>query len=52
MDKVRSGMTPSVISHSSNFEYLKEHDSVFFQLAHNAERIFVIDPNTSLIELR
>ena len=45
-------MTPSVTTHSSNFEYLKEHDAVFFQLAHNAERIFAIDPNASLIKLR
>lgn len=45
-------MTPSVASHASNFEYLKEHDPVFFQLAHNAEKIFAIDPNASLIKLR
>lgn len=37
---------------ASNFSFLKEHDPVFFQLTNNAERIFAIDPNASLIKLR
>ncbi len=36
----------------SNFEYLKEHDPVFFQLAFAAEQAFYADPNTTLIKLR
>lgn len=40
------------MAHSSNFEFLKEHDPIFFQLTHNAERIFAIDPNASLMKLR
>ncbi|MEY8199972.1 MAG: type I restriction-modification system endonuclease [Colwellia sp.] len=38
--------------HSSNFEFLKEHDAIFFQLTNNAERIFAIDPNACLMKLR
>jgi len=37
--------------HSSNFEFLKEHDAIFFQLTNNAERIFAIDPNACLMKL-
>lgn len=37
---------------TSNFEFLKEHDPVFFQLTNNAERIFAIDPNACLMKLR
>ncbi|TXR54504.1 type I restriction-modification system endonuclease [Reinekea thalattae] len=37
---------------SSNFEFLKEHDPIFFQLTHNAEKIFAIDPNACLMKLR
>lgn len=36
----------------SNFEFLKEHDPLFFQLARRAEEYFVQDPNASLIKLR
>jgi type I restriction enzyme R subunit len=36
----------------SNFEFLSEHDPVFFQLASTAERVFSGDPNTTLIKLR
>lgn len=36
----------------SNFEFLKEHDPVFFQLASAAESAFARDPNTTLIKLR
>jgi len=36
----------------SNFEFLKEHDPVFFQLAFAAEQSFSPDPNTTLIKLR
>ena len=36
----------------SNFEFLKEHDPVFFQLAFAAEQSFSADPNTTLIKLR
>lgn len=36
----------------SNFEFLKEHDPVFFQLGCAAEQSFSADPNTTLIKLR
>lgn len=36
----------------SNFDFLKEHDPIFFQLACSAERAFSSDPNTTLIKLR
>ena len=36
----------------SNFECLKKHDPVFFQLAFAAEQSFSADPNTTLIKLR
>lgn len=36
----------------SNFEFLQEHDDVFYRLANNAERAFSYDPNTTLIKLR
>lgn len=36
----------------SNFDFLKEHDPVFFQLAFAAEQLFSSDPNTPLIKLR
>lgn len=36
----------------SNFEFLKEHDPIFFELAHSAEQVFASDPNTTLIKLR
>jgi len=36
----------------SNFDFLKEHDPVFFQLAVAAEQQFSADPNTTLIKLR
>lgn len=37
---------------SINFDFLKEHDPMFLQLATIAERIFVFDPNSTLIKLR
>jgi type I restriction enzyme R subunit len=36
----------------SNFEFLKEHDPIFQQLAAAAEHAFASDPNTTLIKLR
>lgn len=36
----------------SNFDFLQEHDLLFYQLANNAERAFISDPNTTLIKLR
>ncbi|MDP1667350.1 MAG: type I restriction-modification system endonuclease [Methylobacter sp.] len=36
----------------SNFNFLKEHDPIFFQLAFSAEQQFSTDPNTTLIKLR
>ncbi len=36
----------------SNFDFLTEHDPVFFQLAFAAEQLFSADPNTTLIKLR
>jgi type I restriction enzyme R subunit len=36
----------------SNFDFLKQHDPLFFQLAFSAERVFASDPNTTLIKLR
>lgn len=42
------------MQHSSNFEFLKEKDynPIFFKLTHNAERIFAIDPNASVVKFR
>lgn len=37
---------------TSNFEFLKEHDAIFFELASIAEQVFASDPNTTLIKLR
>lgn len=37
---------------ASNFEFLKEHDPLFVELALSAERAFTSDPNTTLIKLR
>lgn len=37
---------------NSNFDFLAEHSSVFYQLAHTAEELFSSDPNTTLIKLR
>lgn len=36
----------------SNFDFLKAHDPIFFQLAVAAEQYFATDPNTALIKLR
>jgi len=36
----------------SNFEFLKQHDPVYFQLANTAELVFASDPNTTLMKLR
>jgi type I restriction enzyme R subunit len=40
------------MQHSSNFEFLKEYDPIFFKLTHNAERIFAIDPNACVVKFR
>lgn len=40
------------MSFTTNFEFLKEHNPVFLELASNAERVFSSDPNTTLIKLR
>ncbi len=45
-------MALSDLSNSSNFEFLKEHDPLFVELASAAERAFSSDPNTTLIKLR
>jgi type I restriction enzyme S subunit len=37
---------------NGNFQFLREHDPVFFQLASVAEQVFSRDPNTTLIKLR
>ncbi len=37
---------------NSNFDFLKEHDPVFYQLGSAAESAFSGDPNTTLIKLR
>ena len=37
---------------STNFDFLKEHDPFFVELAASAERAFASDPNTTLIKLR
>jgi type I restriction enzyme R subunit len=39
-------------SSKSNFDFLQEHEPIFFQLASAAERAFSSDPNTTLIKLR
>lgn len=39
-------------SSKSNFDFLQEHELIFFQLASAAERAFSSDPNTTLIKLR
>jgi type I restriction enzyme R subunit len=36
----------------SNFEFLKVHDDLLYQLALTAEKSFVPDPNTTLVKLR
>lgn len=36
----------------SNFQFLAEHDPIFFKLASMAEQTFSADPNTTLIKLR
>ncbi len=37
---------------TSNFEFLREHSPLFFQLASTAEQVFSADPNTTLLKLR
>ena len=37
---------------NSNFDFLREHDPLFFQLAQAAECAFAGDPNTTLLKLR
>ena len=37
---------------SSNFEFLQEHDPIFYQIGSAAERAFAGDPNTTLLKLR
>ncbi len=36
----------------SNFDFLKEHDPIFLELAVSAEKAFTGDPNTTLMKLR
>jgi type I restriction enzyme, R subunit len=36
----------------SNFNFLKKHDPIFFQLASVSEQFFRTDPNTTLIKMR
>ena len=36
----------------SNFQFLLQHDPIFFQLASVAEDMFKSDPNTTLVKLR
>ncbi|PWQ92493.1 type I restriction-modification system endonuclease [Leucothrix pacifica] len=45
-------MAASNTSSSGNFDFLKEHDPLFLELASAAERAFTSDPNTTLIKLR
>ncbi|WP_086479308.1 type I restriction-modification system endonuclease [Oceanospirillum sanctuarii] len=40
------------MSISANFGFLQQHDPLFLELAEAAERVFVSDPNTTLIKLR
>lgn len=41
-----------ILKFPSNFDFLKEHDDLFWQLASSAECAFSSDPNTTLIKLR
>lgn len=41
-----------MVTSKSNFDFLKEHDLVFYQLGLAAESAFSGDPNTTLIKLR
>ncbi|OEG73872.1 type I restriction-modification system endonuclease [Shewanella colwelliana] len=42
----------SITTVIGNFDFLKEHDPIFLQLAQSAERAFSSDPNTTLVKLR
>ncbi|WP_337880603.1 type I restriction-modification system endonuclease [Rheinheimera sp.] len=42
----------TLANHSTNFDFLSEHDSLFTELAAAAERAFPSDPNTTLMKLR
>ncbi|WP_337842096.1 type I restriction-modification system endonuclease [Rheinheimera sp.] len=42
----------TLVNHSTNFDFLSEHDSLFTELAAAAERAFPSDPNTTLMKLR
>ena len=42
----------SLNSSSSNFQFLKQYDPIFYQLASTAEQFFVLDPNTTIMKLR
>lgn len=37
---------------NTNFDFLKDHEVLFFQLATTAEKAFASDPNTTLFKLR
>ena len=37
---------------TANFDFLKEHDPLFVQLAATAEQSFSSDPNTTVMKLR
>lgn len=43
---------PGQNQQSANFDFLKDHDSLFLEIAASAERYFSSDPNTTLIKLR
>jgi type I restriction enzyme R subunit len=36
---------------TTNFNFLKKHETLFFQLATTAEKAFSADPNTTLLNL-
>ena len=36
----------------ANFGFLSEREPLFFQLGASAERLFIFDPNASLLKLR
>jgi len=37
---------------TTNFNFLKKHEPLFFQLAATSEKAFSADPNTTLFKLR
>ena len=48
-----TGTVPNTIQQvTSNFQFLKQHDPIFYQLASVAEQFFALDPNTTIVKLR